>query len=329
MSILRTVFCLSVMVLLSSVAASWAGRKIPVYPGSILDVAMDQSGECCDFSTADSLGKVAAFYRTVFGGEPMGIEEAAKRYPALMPKLAALKKEIPAGAQFKALALPPVEGESPDAPALFELYGMAGLVNFTIAEGDLAEKDVPFAAEFRARTGRATIDEKAQMQKLEDERAARAKTAGEDKAWRAWLKGANVPLYPDGVYTQSVGPVYNDPTDAEKKTPLLLGIYESYGLYEKIRDFYGQKLKEVSESAIPGRRALNPFTHGGDAGGRSYTSKSRAGQGRAYFAGPGCVDVAIVEGRGGEGGQKITRIIFDIDPACEEAKKLSGQLFSK
>lgn len=301
-------------------------QPIPVYPGSVLDVENAPAPQCCDFSTADSMQKVGAFYEKALGSPVMTIDEAAAKYPALSEDLARLKKLIPAGVVYRALALPVPEGGKKDAPQLFELLGAAGLVNYTIAPESLSGQDIPFVAEFEQRTGKKLVTPEKEEEKREAEKAARERSAKEDALWRKTLKAENAPLYPDAVFYRS----NHQPAEgAEPTLGPILGIYESYSLYEKIFDFYRAKMHQISEEGIAARRRESPFRYAEDATSRSYTAKSRAGTGRSYFTGSGCVDVALIEGKGSGDGAKITKIVFDYNPDCGAApalvKTLSGE----
>lgn len=294
-------------------------QTIPVYPGSVLDVENIATPQCCDFSTADSIGKVSAFYSNALKSPVMTIDEAAARYPALAADLAKLKKLIPAGVQYRALALPTEEGGNKETPQLFELLGAAGLVNYTILPESLAGADRTHLDDFNARTGKTGDAEAKEAEKRAAEKALREKSAREDALWKKTLKSENAPLYPDAVFYRSHYPAEGS---GDKSQGPVLGIFESYSLYEKIFDFYRAKMHQISEDAIPARRGESPFRYAEEAALRSYTSKSRAGGGRSYFTGSGCVDVAVMEGKGGENGAKMTRIVFDYNPECGGAKEL-------
>lgn len=306
---------------IAALAAQGAARAqaIPVYPGSILDIENSPSAQCCDFSTADSLAKVGAFYEKTLGSPVMTIEEASAKYPALAEDFARLKKLIPAGVQYRALALPVQEGGKKEAPQLFELLGAAGLVNYTIMPENLAGADTNYLAEFEQRTGRKLSSPEKEAEKREADKAAREKNAKDDAVWRKTLKSENAPLYPDAVFYRSH---IEDEGVAEALKKPILGIYESYGLYEKIFDFYKGKMHQISEDAIVSRRQESPFRYAEDTSARSYTAKSRAGTGRSYFTGSGCVDVALIEGKGSADGAKITKIVFDYNPDCGNAPTL-------
>ena len=152
----------TLMVALSGNLSAQSTKEIPVYPGANL-VTETEAGaqpECCSFSTHDSFEKVLSFYQSALKTKPMDTKQLAAAYPAMKQLFQGLEKQMPTTMKYRAFVLSEIEMNGKKGAMLFEVISNPGVVNFTIPENSVAQKDAYIVSQWREQTGQLTAEQK-------------------------------------------------------------------------------------------------------------------------------------------------------------------------
>jgi len=138
-------------------------KQIPVYPGANLVTETEAGSEpqCCSFTTHDSFDKVLSFYQSALKTKPMDTKQLAAAYPAMKQLFQGLEKQMPSTMKYRAFVLSEMEMGGQKSAMLFEVISNPGVVNFTIPENSVAQKDAHIVSQWREQTGQLTAEEKA------------------------------------------------------------------------------------------------------------------------------------------------------------------------
>jgi len=281
---MRPTFLACLAFILMATASFAVGEAlIPVYPGAKLEIEEGADPQCCDFTTADPYSKVLSFYEKSLKVPPLTMEEAAKKYAALSGKMRQLKRQMPAGVEYRVFALPFQEGAGKEAPPLFEVLSAGGAVNFNIPGQSLSGSDLGFLREFKQRTGTFTETEKMdeQNRRREEEGAAEEAAAAkrEEALWTSVFSANGFPVYSAWKYQGSTGPYCTSGGEGETRAPCTMATFTSPDSPAKVGKFYGGG--NVVKNCVRAVLAENPGDDGkpvGTAINVEYDSKCRGAE---------------------------------------------------